>query len=277
MSRRQRRGGGRLIEKRDAGVHQLAFCRVDETPKTNHRCFEIAFAVSKLIHSERMRFSTELMRHASNGMQVLPVAVWDGEIWDIATVGHEAFNGLGRVEKSFAQQLWVWRNRPPKDFPCSVPGYVLQAVIVTPGGALCAFAGEECHENHLVRPLFVEIADTAPEFNALVAAMQFQKLPFVHTREIELSSQYREVVQAAGFELPSIRSILLRRSKKEFDADSCESVKWACRWLVSGHWRRLKEPRKSDGARITYITPYLKGPENKPLRSPRPSLYVVVR
>lgn len=57
-------------------------------------------------------------------------------------------------------------------------------------------------------------------------------------------------------------------------------VDWTCRWLVQGHWRHLESydgPRHAAhddgghctacGARVTWVKPYLKGPEDKPLKS----------
>ena len=41
-------------------------------------------------------------------------------------------------------------------------------------------------------------------------------------------------------------------------------VDWSHRWLVDGHWRNQWVPSKAEH-RLTWIAPYVKGPEDKPL------------
>ncbi len=36
-------------------------------------------------------------------------------------------------------------------------------------------------------------------------------------------------------------------------------------WMVTGHRRRLREPRKSDGQQVVWVKPYVKGDTSKPL------------
>lgn len=74
----------------------------------------------------------------------------------------------------------------------------------------------------------------------------------------------------------SVRVVLLRR--KDYGPSDGESrpVEWSCRWLVSGHWRN--QYHQSTGERVpTWIMPYVKGPEDKPLKAPSPTVYAVTR
>jgi hypothetical protein len=53
-------------------------------------------------------------------------------------------------------------------------------------------------------------------------------------------------------------------------------VAWSCRWFVRGHWRRQFFPAAGVN-RPLWISPHLKGPESKPLKPPRATLFAVVR
>lgn len=74
---------------------------------------------------------------------------------------------------------------------------------------------------------------------------------------------------------PVIRVVQLpRRSYTGQTESDHPGVGWSVRWLVAGHWRRQYLP-SSGGHRPTYINPYLKGPDDKPLRVPTTTLYRV--
>lgn len=77
--------------------------------------------------------------------------------------------------------------------------------------------------------------------------------------------------------LPSdVRVIQLRRaeSTSERGKSSHDSPDWSYRWIVNGHWRNqpYKESRK-----LIYIMPYVKGPDDKPLKVPTHTVYSVSR
>jgi hypothetical protein len=63
---------------------------------------------------------------------------------------------------------------------------------------------------------------------------------------------------------PLIRVVELRRRIQHSEAGHGEPVNWQHRWIVNGHWRRQWYP-SLDAHRTLWITPYLKGPEDKPL------------
>lgn len=52
-------------------------------------------------------------------------------------------------------------------------------------------------------------------------------------------------------------------------------AQWACQWIVRGHWRNQWHPSQKEH-RAKWIAPYVKGPEDKPLREPG-RLFAVVR
>jgi hypothetical protein len=54
-----------------------------------------------------------------------------------------------------------------------------------------------------------------------------------------------------------------------------EPVDWSCRWILSGHWRNQAYANAEH--KLIYILPYVKGPEDKPLRVPTHTVYAVRR
>lgn len=76
---------------------------------------------------------------------------------------------------------------------------------------------------------------------------------------------------------PLVRVVALRRRRTagESEAEHAER-EWSCRWIVGGHWRNQYLPA-SGSHRPTWIAPYLKGPDEKPLRTPAARVWSVVR
>lgn len=112
-----------------------------------------------------------------------------------------------------------------------------------------------------------------------IAAFHFMNGTVACAREYQANHQTRKQFARAGREIPTVKAVVLRRSEQHRD-DSVSmrsDVEWSCQWLVRGHWRKLHEPRKSDGATVTYIQPHTKGPEDKPFRAPRETVYVAKR
>ncbi len=54
------------------------------------------------------------------------------------------------------------------------------------------------------------------------------------------------------------------------------AVDWACRWIVSGHWRQQWYPAVQAHQPI-WIAPYVKGPAGKAVRVPRRPIFAVAR
>jgi hypothetical protein len=75
---------------------------------------------------------------------------------------------------------------------------------------------------------------------------------------------------------PIIKVIQLRRRSTATNGDESVSVDYSCRWLVRGHWRNQFYPG-SKSHRPRYIQPYVKGPDDKPLKPTKSSLFAVVR
>ncbi len=73
----------------------------------------------------------------------------------------------------------------------------------------------------------------------------------------------------------AISVIKLRKTMERPHKGIGEPIEWTCQWIVSGHWRDQWYPSIRRNQPI-WIAPYLKGPEDKPLRHPE-RLFAVVR
>lgn len=62
--------------------------------------------------------------------------------------------------------------------------------------------------------------------------------------------------------------VILRKghSRQSHDEQRTE-VEWSCRWWVSGHWRQQPCGPGLMSRRPTWVTPHIKGPEYKPIRT----------
>lgn len=77
---------------------------------------------------------------------------------------------------------------------------------------------------------------------------------------------------------PVVRVVELRRKEHVGNSHGVQPVEreWSCQWLVRGHWRQQWYAKAQRNQPI-WITPYVKGPEDKPLRPPRATVFAVVR
>lgn len=75
---------------------------------------------------------------------------------------------------------------------------------------------------------------------------------------------------------PAIRIIQLRRRNAPTNGKESQSRDYACRWLVKGHWRNQFYAR-SNTHRPLFVPAYVKGPDDKPFKHPKSSIFAVVR
>jgi hypothetical protein len=76
----------------------------------------------------------------------------------------------------------------------------------------------------------------------------------------------------------SIRVIHLRRAvSSATERAEGEIHGWHFRWIVRGHWRQQPYGQNRAKRQPVWITPYVKGPDDKPLKAPRATVFAVVR
>ncbi len=74
-----------------------------------------------------------------------------------------------------------------------------------------------------------------------------------------------------------IQVVYLRRAHATpGETQFSDAVAWSCRWWVAGHWRQQPCGEARIERRPTWINPYVKGPEDKPM-STKKRLFAVVR
>lgn len=113
-------------------------------------------------------------------------------------------------------------------------------------------------------------------FWELTAARRFMAQPFVAVEPAPMSRQLRRQYERKHGVEPPVRTVILRRKLGEQrESGGPRDMNWSCRWLVNGHWRKRAE--RYGAGDPSYVAPYLKGPDDKPFKAPRPVAYQVKR
>lgn len=104
------------------------------------------------------------------------------------------------------------------------------------------------------------------------AALEWLRSPYVLIERMRLPRAARR--RWPALEHDGVRVISLRTSSVEQREAGESSVDWQCRWFVRAHWHRY---HTREGVINRHLAPYIKGPEDKPLKPPRPRVFTVVR
>lgn len=75
---------------------------------------------------------------------------------------------------------------------------------------------------------------------------------------------------------PDVLVVNLRKFAQGHHVSSDQPVDWQFRWFVRGHWRHQYYPSKGEHKSI-FILPYVKGPEEKPLKAEVDRIFNVAR
>lgn len=137
--------------------------------------------------------------------------------------------------------------------------------------------GEFEHAPQMGGESFLGAANTLSRFILAGLAWMSQKLLVQTDGPIERHVR-KDHVRRTGQTPPAVKVIQLRKIEHaKGEASGEKKVDWQCRWLVGGHWRnQVCGPKRGDH-RLTYILPYLKGPDDKPLKAPVQHVYEVNR
>ena len=115
-------------------------------------------------------------------------------------------------------------------------------------------------------------------YSFIISLFAFMNQPFstVESRRLPRANR-RSLQREAGLEDPQVKVITLRRTQHTKGQPTGGSTEWACRWFVKGHWRSQYYARTQQN-RPLWIMPYMKGPEDKPLKGNKGiALYHVTR
>lgn len=255
--------------------------------------------------------------------------IWNSDIWNLATEGHEVFEGVSLQPSDLpdTKQMWLFEGEMGEgrwNQVFDVPAHCrLRQVFVGKGiGIRNDRAAEGASREGWIPAedlsgrmgltiglVFVPAFDQGEQFDSVedvlpyvrflptlfegdaflgshtwaMAALRFLRLPFVQAETVEMSRQVRRHYERKTGKPATVRTVLLRKSSKEAKAvegskaaeGSQGGVDWSCQWLVRGHWRKRAE-RYGPGDPF-YVSPYLKGPDDKPFRAPREAVYLVKR
>lgn len=93
----------------------------------------------------------------------------------------------------------------------------------------------------------------------------------------EQSADRRIKKQASRLDMASsmIRVVMLRRAVGSSSQGESHR-EYSCQWVVRGHWRQQYYPSKGERS-PKWIMPYVKGPDDMPLKAPSQTIFAVTR
>jgi len=132
----------------------------------------------------------------------------------------------------------------------------------------------EANLNDILGPVFVR-------FVASCLSFMEQRITIPVSRPASRATRRRMERNHATFQpAAEVQVIELRRRERRHQAHADqgdrETPDWHVQWLVAGHWRRHWYPR-AKAHKPRYIAPYVKRPQDKPLKPPVSQLFVVRR
>lgn len=156
----------------------------------------------------------------------------------------------------------------------------VRGVVWTPPRCQVCFAAD------ITNPLHIDNPDNDPTFEDEVRAIYrwiCSASMFVEQRIAENAAVRvgRHVAQRAaklhaGPTCSVVQMRRLDRRQRDDAADHETAVEWQCQWLVRGHWRQ--QFYASANRHVPrWIAPYIKGPFDRPMRTPKPTVFVVKR
>lgn len=134
------------------------------------------------------------------------------------------------------------------------------------------------------RLVTTQLGDHAPVFvrvlsKEVAAFFLFVQQKILVALPVPVDRPTRRRAEKAGQVVQPVRVVELRK-RERLDAPARDGqgdpVEWSCRWMVRGHWRQQLYPSENQHHPL-WIAPYVKGPDNKPVRPPRHQIFAVVR
>lgn len=101
-----------------------------------------------------------------------------------------------------------------------------------------------------------------------------QQLTVCSTMPVDRGTRRR--IEREGWKYkPSVQVVTLRRLDYSHAQHEAVSREWSCRWLVREHWRTLDRGMPTE--RTVLVHTYVKGPPDKPIKTPAERVWAVVR
>ena len=104
-----------------------------------------------------------------------------------------------------------------------------------------------------------------------------QRIAVISFGHVERHRRKQLVRENNNLPVSDVKVVQLRRAEATTQEPSgpSSSVDWSCRWVVNGHWRN--QIYANHEHKLIYILPYVKGPDDKPLKIPTHTVYSVSR
>lgn len=199
----------------------------------------------------------------------IPESVMDlygPQLWFVmdGALGSDGLDGYGLPEGADCDCLLLF----PVEVVDAPSGSVIEGVYV--------FTGRD--KEIYLRPTYPILRDAKaqPAQVTFIALSEFMRLTLVAQEKVHLPRADHRRRERESQYIPAINVIQLRR-REASGAHNVSEREYQHQWIVKGHWRRLHAPRKKDGAEVTYVSPYVKGPDGAPLLPPRETVYAVTR
>lgn len=144
--------------------------------------------------------------------------------------------------------------------------------------------GGKWHERALADDIigivpFLEACHSLAKF--VLAGMNWINSKVVVAQPVGVPNKRRKEAQSKLGRVSDVHIIQLRRSERPeqepTEGDEESKKNWTCQWTVDGHWRNQRVGPGRAETRLTWIDPYIKGPENLPLKVQKKKIYVVSR
>lgn len=236
---------------------------------------------------EQLPFET-ISQRASGGVRALAFGFLRLSDGDPVGAAPHAKEIVEQHDETFGMPVVCWLDAAPKQ-PSQYTMAPSQVFEWRAGQTLGSML-EECRTAHraLYGPMgkwrnrpqvgeeqFMQATEGIARF--MLAGLAWLKQRVVVAPEEKLERHRRkEFARVTKREAPAVRVVSLRKAER-LHSEGDGSREYHVRWIVSGHWRNQAcGPRHGD-RRLTYVLPYVKGPDDKPLKGQAQVVYTVDR
>jgi hypothetical protein len=253
---------------------------------------QLQFASSQTLSKDTRQTISGLLLGA---MELAVPVLWRGEMRQAAINGADYFIGHGYRSETInpSIQLWVFDSdlTSPAVLGSQYKHLSLDAILITdsaqqawgiqiwrPSLYSIPLAAIERMFHHfekygvppkdlspVICPLRLPKKAKGKAEAAVIAMLEFMDLELASLAPLRLPRPDRRRLAKAHQKEPDVRVVILRRERQKVVKTIEQQVEWSCQWVVAGHWRNQWYP-SADVHRPIFIEPYIKGPENKPIK-----------
>lgn len=128
----------------------------------------------------------------------------------------------------------------------------------------CCFDRADVKQAFIDDPAMTQLISHHLRF--IASSILWTKSKVLTIERVALGRHGLKRAQKAGLAHHSVRTVTLRAAIPRQSMTEGEQREWSCRWSVRGHWRN-QFMTKSREHRPQFISPFVKGPDDKPFRA----------